>query len=276
MRGKRLALVFTAPSTRTRASFWSAACALGFDVTHFGPLDLQLSTGETWRDTGMVLAQYVDSIAVRTNGPQWQLEELAEVLPATINALTYEEHPTQAVADACALREHFGRLEGLAIAYLGPVNNTARALAILCSKTSGMTLDLYSPEGSGLDADELSNLNDHLALGAVRQWDCLPDSPSQVDVVYTTRWQSMGENPKAPDWKRLFAPFAVDESTLRKFGGATPAMFMHDLPAVRGLEVTSQVLDGPKSLTSIQARHKRSAAAASLLFANGASADVVK
>ena len=129
--GSRVGLVFTAPSTRTRISFWSAALTLGCDVLHLGPTDLQLITGETWFDTGTILASYLDVVVARTNGPQRELEELATRIPATINALTHEEHPTQAIADLCAMQEHFGDIENLRLAYLGVVNNTARSLALL-------------------------------------------------------------------------------------------------------------------------------------------------
>ncbi|SCL30812.1 Aspartate/ornithine carbamoyltransferase, carbamoyl-P binding domain [Micromonospora inyonensis] len=103
--GARVALIFTAPSTRTRSSFWSTAVQLGCHTLHFGASDLQVTTGETWADTGMVLAHHLDAAVVRTNGPQIELEALASELPATINAVTHDEHPTQAIADACALLE---------------------------------------------------------------------------------------------------------------------------------------------------------------------------
>lgn len=262
----RIGLLFMAPSTRTRLSFWNAARNLGCDILHLGPADMQITTGETWRDTGAVLAHYLDAAVVRTNGPQRELRELATTLPATINALTYEEHPTQAFADLCALREHFGNLEGLHIAYLGQVNNTARALALLICKTPGMSLDVYSPVGLGFDDDEIEALNNMSHRNAVRQLHHVPDAPHPVDVVYTTRWQSMGVAHEDPNWLSRLQQFAITESTMKKFSGSSEAMFMHDLPAVRGQEVSADVLDGRASLTSRQAFHKASAAAAALLW----------
>lgn len=265
--GMRIGLIFMTPSTRTRASFWAATRILGCDVLNLGPSDLQITTGETWLDTGAVLMHYLDAVAVRTNGPQYELREMASKIPATINALTYEEHPTQAFADSCALREHFGSLEGLRVAYLGQVNNTARALALLICKTPGMKLDVYSPSGLGFEDDEISALNKISARSAVCQLDHVPDNPDPVDAVYTTRWQSMGVAHNDPDWLSRFGPFAVTENTMKKFSGSTEAMFMHDLPAVRDQEVSSDVLDGRTSLAPRQAFYKAAAAAAALLWA---------
>jgi ornithine carbamoyltransferase len=266
--GTRVGLVFTAPSTRTRISFWSAALTLGCDVLHLSLADLQLSTGETWGDTGAILANHLDVVVARTNGPQGELAELAVHVPATINALTYEEHPTQAIADLCALREHFGNIENLRLAYLGEVNNTARALALLACKLPFGSLDVYSPDGLGFSAEEVESLNVISGGDIVRQHHKVPESPDSVDVVYTTRWHSMGDARWDQDWLSQFAQFAVTEDMMKRFRGSTEAVFMHDLPAVRGQEVTSDVLDGisTTSLVARQAYHKASAAASALLW----------
>lgn len=263
--GARVGLIFTAPSTRTRASFWSAATTLGCAVLSIGPADLQVNTGETWSDTGMVLANYLDALVVRTNGPQRELEELSAQLPATVNAVTYEEHPTQAIADLCALRDHFGSAEGLRLAYLGQVNNTARALTLLACKTPGMTIDLYSPAGLGYPDPDVERLNRLADRAAVRQFAEPPATPDPVDAVYTTRWQAMGVAHE-PGWLDQFAPFAVTKETMGRFSGGSEAVFMHDLPAIREQEATSEVIDGPLSLVSRQAYHKASAAAAALIW----------
>jgi ornithine carbamoyltransferase len=271
--GTRIGLVFTAPSTRTRTSFWSAALTLGCDVLSLGPADLQLTTGETWSDTGAILANFLDVVVARTNGPQRELAELAAHIPATINALTYEEHPTQAIADLCALREHFGNIENLRLAYLGEVNNTARALAFLVCKLPFKRLDVYSPDGLGFSADEIESLNAICGGDSVRQHHTVPASPDPVDVVYTTRWQSMGKLRHEQDWLSRFVPFAVTKDMMKRFSGSTEAVFMHDLPAVRGQEVESNVLDGicTTSLVTKQVHHKASAAASALLWSMGKS-----
>ncbi|MEH1098506.1 ornithine carbamoyltransferase [Micromonospora sp. CPCC 205561] len=266
--GSRVGLLFTAPSTRTRTSFWSAATTLGCHIIHFGPGDIQVSTGETWFDTGSVLATYLDAVVARTNGPQADLEEMATAMPAVVNALTKEEHPTQSVADLSALREYFGPDARPGIAYLGPVNNTARSLAQLVSLRDGMRLDVYSPAGHGLGEAELVELNRLAGREAVRQFDTIPAAPEPVDAVYTCRWQSMGSAPEGAGegWIEAFRPFAVSRETLRLFGDGKPAVFLHDLPAIRGQEATSDVLDGEGSLVARQVFHKRSAAAAALIW----------
>jgi ornithine carbamoyltransferase len=273
LNGTRIGLLFTAPSTRTRISFWSAALTLGCDVLHLGPADLQLCTGEQWSDTGMILANYLDVVVARTNGPQRELAELAVHVPATINALTYEEHPTQAIADLCAMREHFGNIENLRLAYLGEVNNTARALALLVCKLPFKRLDVYSPDGSGFSAKEVESLNAIRSSNTLRQHHEVPASPDPVDVVYTTRWESMGKPRRERDWLSRFAQFAVTRDMMKRFSGSAEAVFMHDLPAVRGQEVESDVLDGSSttSLVLKQVRHKASAAASALLWSMGKS-----
>ncbi|WP_314176422.1 ornithine carbamoyltransferase [Streptomyces winkii] len=271
--GAKVGLIFTAPSTRTRSSFWSAACALGCDTLHFGAADLQVGTGESWGDTGLVLDNYLDAAVVRTNGPQFELEQLAHSLTATVNALSYEEHPTQAIADLCALRGHFGPVgdggRALRLAYLGLVNNTARALALLCVKTPGLTLDVYSPADRGFPDEEIKSMNTMADRDVVRQFDNMPAAPDAVDAVYTTRWQSMGVPYENADWADAFRPFAVTAQTMRRFSGGTEAVFMHDLPAIREMEATSEVIDGDLSLVRSQAFHKESAAAAALLWSLG-------
>lgn len=246
---------------------------LGCHVLHLGQSDLQLSTGETWGDTGAMLAHYLDIVVARTNGPQRELAELAVHVPATINALTYEEHPTQAIADLCALREHFGSVDDLRLAYVGVVNNTVRALALLVCKLPFGRLDVYSPEGSGFSGDELASLKALRDGVIVRQHDEVPAVPDPVDVVYATRWQSMGEASRDRDRLARFAQFAISREVMRCFSGTTEAVFMHDLPAVRGQEVTSDVLDGlgTTSLVQRQAYHKASAAASALLWSTGVS-----
>jgi ornithine carbamoyltransferase len=273
LNGTRVGLIFTAPSTRTRLSFWSTALTLGCEVLHLAEADLQLSTGETWGDTGTILASYLDVIVARTNGPQHELVELAAHVPATINALTYDEHPTQAIADLCALREHFGNIENLRLAYLGAVNNTARALALLVCKLPFKSLDVYSPKGLGFSAEEIDSLNAIRRGDPIRQHHEMPASPDSVDAVYTTRWHSMSQARQDQDWLEQFAPFAVTKDMMRRFSGSAEAVFMHDLPAVRGQEATSDVLDGASTISLVlrQAHHKASAAAAALLWSAGKS-----
>jgi ornithine carbamoyltransferase len=130
---------------------------------------------------------------------------------------------------------------------------------------------VYSPDGLGFPVEEVKALNAIRGEDVVRQHHDVPASPDPVDVVYTTRWQSMAEARRDREWLSRFAPFAVTKDMMRRFSGSTEAVFMHDLPAVRGQEVTSDVLDGISvtSLALSQVRHKASAAASALMWSMG-------
>ncbi|MGB3682763.1 MAG: hypothetical protein WA990_09800 [Rubrobacteraceae bacterium] len=271
LEGRRVGLLFSAPSTRTRAAFWRSATDLGSKVISFGPDDLQLSTGETWGDTGLVLAEYLDAVVVRTNGPLDEMRDLARCLPGTINALSKAEHPTQAVADYCAMHEHFGEVDGIRLAYCGEGNNTAAALALLMARVKSVRCDFYCPPGYGLDPSVVQAASETAmsSNGLIRTFDEIPDTPDRVDVVYTTRWQSMGVARIPSGWRSKFEPFRVDENLFARLGQPGRAVFMHDLPAVRGEEVSAEVLDGEHSIVRRQAHHKRTAAGAALLWSLG-------
>lgn len=268
--GVGVGLLFTKPSTRTRTSFWRAATHLGADVISFGPGELQLSTGESWTDTGDVLAQYLDVAIVRTNGPISDMRSLSCGLPATINAMSSSEHPTQALSDFVTISEHFGSLDRCRLAYFGEGNNTASALALLLSRMRGTKSDFYCPPDYGLDpAVVAAAFSQAERSGAVfLTHDEIPDNPEPADVVYTTRWLTMGVHHERPDWVQSFKPFQVDERLFEKFSGGDHTVLMHDLPAVRGQEV-SEILDGPRSIVLRQAHHKQTGAAAALLWALG-------
>ncbi|WP_158893576.1 ornithine carbamoyltransferase [Amycolatopsis anabasis] len=268
--GRSVGLLFSAPSTRTRTSFWRAAGDLGADVISYGPGDLQLSTGETWADTGRVLSEYLDAVVIRTNGPLDDMRTLAEHLPSTINALSIEEHPTQAIADYCALYEHFGKVEGTRLAYFGEGNNTAAALALLLTRIPGVRCDFYCPPGFGLDEATAALAGAGADWGSrFRMFDKVPDDPDPVDVVYTTRWESMGTKRGSADWRAAFAPFSVTAEVFARFAEPGRTVLMHDLPATRGEEVADDVLDADYSIVRRQAYHKRTAAGAALLWSLG-------
>jgi ornithine carbamoyltransferase len=270
LRGHGVGLLFTKPSTRTRTSFWRAATDLGADVIAFGPGELQLTTGESWSDTGDVLAQYLDAVVIRTNARIADMRTLAGGLPATVNAMSNCEHPTQALSDVITINEHFGHISGCRLAYLGEGNNTAAALALLLTRIPGTQSDFYCPPGYGLSDDVAAT-----ATRQARQYgaqfrfhDEIPAVPRPADVVYTTRWLTLGVE-RDSDWLPAFEPFRVDKQVFEKFADGDRTVFMHDLPAVRGEEVSGDVLDGPRSIALRQAHHKRTGAMTSLLWALG-------
>jgi ornithine carbamoyltransferase len=258
LRGRTVGVFFRKTSTRTRAGFTVGAGRLGATVVTFGPADLQTNTGETLEDTARTLAGYLDVLVMRTN------EDVAEMRAyaahpgmSVVNALSSDEHPTQALADLATLLEHFGRLEGLPLLYCGEGNKTAAALALAAARIPGMRLTLATPAGHGVDARKLAAARALAAEhGATVEETHDPGSlPAGVDVVYTSRWQEMGVEKPDPDWKTRFAPFRVTRALMERVSGPD-TVFMHDLPAVRGEDVDDEVLDGERSLAWVQAQYK--------------------
>jgi len=257
--GKVVGIYFRKPSTRTRSSFTVGAIKLGADTVTYGPGDLQLVTGETIQDTTRVLAGYLDALVIRTNESAAEMQALAEQdRMAIVNAMSQAEHPTQAVGDLSTIKEHFGRLDDIHVLYLGEGNNTAAALAYAVAQTPGMSITFVTPEGYGLNeailhqAHELARrhgagIDHHHAIGKL---------PSDVDVVYTTRWQTCGEAHNAANWREAFWPYRVTRLLMEQVSRPSGTKFMHDLPAVRGEDVENEVLDGPGSLAWRQAEHK--------------------
>ncbi|MFE0461703.1 ornithine carbamoyltransferase [Kitasatospora sp. NPDC058965] len=260
---------FKKTSTRTRTAFSSGTLRLGGDLLTYQPGDLQLNTGETLEDTGDVLSRMIDVLVARTAEPSADLRALAaQGRMPVVNAMSTEEHPTQALTDLTTLQRHFGRIEGLRVLYLGEGNNTASALALALSRYPGTELHLRTPEGYGLLTDYLDRATAQAAEhgSLVTERHDMADLPRDVDVIYTTRWQTTGTTKPDPDWRERFDPFQVRAEL---WEGSPKAVFMHDLPAHRGEEVTAEVLDGPTSIAFWQAGHKLTSAMAVLEWCAG-------
>ena len=267
LKGKIVGIYFRRSSTRTRTAFTVGAIRLGASTIAYGPNDLQIVTGETISDTARVLSGFLDALVIRTNDPIAEMEIFAgQNDMAVINAMSENEHPTQAIADLTTLREEFGRLNGVHVLYLGEGNNTVAALALAVSQTPGMQLTVMTPEGYGLDsallekAAGLAKKNGAL----VEQHHDMNNVPKSVDAVYATRWQTMGVPKADPNWLELFAPYRVTPDIMRNVSKPSGTIFMHDLPAVRGGDVLDEVIDGPQSRAFRQAQHKLSSAMAIL------------
>jgi ornithine carbamoyltransferase len=263
--GCAIGILFTKPSTRTRTSFWAGATRLGADVITFGSGELQLSTGESIEDTARVLGEYIDALVIRTNGDVQEMRRLSHNGKlAVVNALSSDEHPTQAVADLATLAEAFGDLGGRHLLYVGEGNSTAAALALATALTPGFRLSLVCPGGYGLP-EQLSATLGELSRGPhqVSQYESFDEVSGPVDALYTSRWQTMGVPKADPDWLPAFKGYQVDTALLERFSGPD-TVFLHDLPAVRGQEVEDAVLDGPSSRAWRQSHHKMTAAMAIL------------
>jgi ornithine carbamoyltransferase len=253
--GKTLALVFEKPSLRTRVSFHVAMRHLGGDCIYLSPPEVGLGDRETPADVARVLSRYVDCIAART----FRTETITEIAQwasiPVINALSDGEHPCQALADLLTVREMKGGLKGITLAFIGDGNNVANSLS-LGAAMSGMHFRIASPEGYEMPAD-VSRQAEDLAATSGGSFQAMHDPAEAVadaDVVYTDVWASMGQEHEAAQRKEYFAAYKVDAKLMAR--AKNDAIFMHDLPAHRGDEVTDEVIDGPQSVVFDQAENR--------------------
>ncbi len=272
LEGKTVGIYFRRSSTRTRTAFAVGAMKLGANIIQYGPNDLQLVTGETIEDTARVLANFLDILVIRTNETLAEMRALAaQDQMAVVNAMSENEHPTQALADLTTIKEAFGRLNDLHLLYLGEGNNTAAALAFAVAMSEQMRLTLVTPEGYGLPESLLAQARVFARRSGaeITQHHDIAQLPTSVDVVYTTRWQTMGEPKADANWREKFAPYCVTPELMAHVSKPKGTIFLHDLPAVRGAEVLDEVLDGPQSLAFRQAKHKMTSAMAVLEWCAG-------
>ncbi|WP_320668641.1 ornithine carbamoyltransferase [Patulibacter defluvii] len=250
LRGRALAALFDKPSTRTRVSFEAAAHRLGMLPIMLRPDELQLGRGEPVADTARVLSAYAAAIVVRTFAQETVEEIAAAAEVPVINALTDEHHPCQALADLLTLRERFGRLDGLRLAYVGDGNNVTHSL-IEAGTLAGVTIDLACPAGYEPDPDVVSLARD--AGGAIEIHRHPATAVAGAHAVYTDVWVSMGDLDDA-DRQAALRPYRVDAELLAH--ARRDAIFLHCLPAHRGQEVEASVIDGPRSAVWQQAANR--------------------
>ncbi len=238
-------LVFEKPSTRTRLSFEVGIVELGGHPLILRSDELQISRGESLRDTALVLSRHLDAVGVRT-GPQAMLEELARYGSIPVfNMLTADHHPCQALADLLTLREAFGALEGLRLAYIGDGNNVARSLALLGTR-AGLEVVVASPAGYELEP----------GTGATLVRDPR-EAARGAHALYTDVWVSMGDEAQAAERRAALADYRIDDALLDL---ARPdAIALHDLPAHAGEEITAEVLYGSRQRIWDQVENRRHA-----------------
>ena len=228
--GATLGLYFAKHSTRTRVSFSVAIAHLGGSAIPLSPEELQISRGESLPDTARALSRYVDALAVRTHAHS-EIESWAEwaTIPV-INALTADEHPCQALADALTIRDRIGSLDGVRVAWVGDGSNVLVSLAEL-GKLLGYEVVAASP--SGYEAPGVETVIDPR------------EAVAGADVVVTDTWISMGQEEERDQRLRDLEPYRVDAALLAH---ADEAVFvMHCLPAHPGEEITADVLYGTRS-----------------------------
>ena len=253
--GRTLGMIFQKPSTRTRVSFEVGIAQLGGTGLYLSAGDLQLGRGETLKDTATVLSRYLDAIMIRTFA-QEDVEELARhaSIPV-INGLTDSSHPCQALADVMTIRERLGRLEGVAVAYLGDGNNVCASLMVAAAKL-GMNFRAATPKGyePSREAVEIAR---EAAAESGATIDLLADpheAAAGADVLYTDVWTSMGQEDERERRLRDLAGFGIDAELM---GLANKdAIVLHCLPAHYGEEVTEEVLYGPQSAVWDEAENR--------------------
>jgi len=267
---KSLALLFLKPSLRTRLSFELAMVQLGGVSRFIAPTEVGLGTRESVPDVARTLGCYVDGVVARVFA-QATADELAAHCPVpVINGLSDDEHPCQIVADLLTVRERFGRLAGLTVAYVGDSNNVTASL-LLAAPRLGVHVRVASPAGYEPRADLLARADTDAREGA--RIEVVRDPAAAVanaDAVYADSWYSMGQEHEATKRRAIFRDYQVNEALLAR--APARAVAMHCLPAHRGDEITDGVLDGPQSIAFQQAENRLHAQKAILLLLLGGAA----
>lgn len=255
---------FAEPSTRTRLSLAAAVTRLGGTVQVVGPTELQVDRGETIEDTAAVISRYARAFTIRTFDDDDVRRFAAAATIPVINALSDTHHPLQALADLQTLRQHFGSLEGLKVAYVGDGNNVCHSLLEACA-LAGVDISVATPPGFE-PQQRIVELAESIAERSGSVARTMHDPYLAVygaHAVYTDVWLSMG-TPESERNARISAlqPYRVDQALL--FLARDDAVFLHCLPAHRGEEVTADVIDGPRSLVFDQAENRMHTAVAVL------------
>ncbi|HNT72847.1 MAG: ornithine carbamoyltransferase [Methanothrix sp.] len=249
--GKSLAAIFEKPSTRTRVSLEVAMTDLGGHALYLSSKDLQLGRGETIADTARVLSRFVSGIAARVYDHN-TIEELGRYAAVpVINALSNVEHPCQILADLMTMRERFGRLAGLKVAWVGDGNNVCNS-TILAAAMMGMEMAVAAPPGYEPDRkilDQAESLGGRTVVVADPV-----EAVRGADVVSTDTWISMGDEAEAAKRVEAFRRYQVNSDLLRH--ASSEAIVLHCLPAHRGQEITDAVMDGPRSAILDQSENR--------------------
>jgi ornithine carbamoyltransferase len=239
--GRSIALVFERPSTRTRLSFDVGVAELGAHPVVLRGDEMQLSRGESIADTARILSRMVDAVVIRSGSHQRVAELAAAADIPVVNALTPLHHPCQAIADLLTLRERFGDLAGLRLAYVGDGNNVARSLAVF-GELAGIEVVVAAPADYQLEETHRVKLTSDPRAAA-----------DGADALYTDVWVSMGDEDEDRR-RRDLAPFRLDADLLD--AAKEGAVVMHCLPAHPGDEITADVLYGPQSVVWDQAENR--------------------
>ena len=255
LEGKALAMIFQKSSTRTRVSFDVGMYQLGGRPIFLSSSDLQMGRGEPISDTAKVLSRFVDGIMIRAieHDDVVELAEYSDV--PVISGLTNLEHPCQALADMLTIKEHLGEFKGKKLCFVGDGNNVCNSL-LLITAILGMDMSVACPEGYEPNEDILKKA-EKLASennAKITITSDIKEAVSNSDAIYTDVWVSMGDEAEEAKRQKDLRPYQVNEELMSY---ANPdAIFMHCLPAIRGEEVTSEVIDGPQSVIYDEAENR--------------------
>ena len=265
LKDKTLAMIFQKSSTRTRVSFDVGMYQLGGRAIFLSSNDLQMGRGEPISDTAKVLSRFVDGIMIRAieHDDVIELAKYSDV--PVISGLTNLEHPCQALADMLTIKEHLGDWKGKKICFVGDGNNVCNSL-LLIAPLFGMDMSVACPEGYEPSKEILKTAKEYADENntEITVTDDIGVALENVDVVYTDVWVSMGDEAEAKQREADFAPFQVNSDLMNIANDG--AIFMHCLPAIRGQEVTSEVIDGPQSVVFDEAENRMHAQKAVLYY----------
>ena len=255
LRGKTLGMIFQKPSLRTRVSFEMAMKHLGGDAIMLGPQEIGLGVRESVPDVARVLSRYVQGIMARVFDHKDVLELAENSRVPVINGLSDDYHPCQALADMLTIREDYGRLQGLKLAFVGDGNNVAASVALACAHY-GIEFSIATPEGYEMKApirEQAYAIAERNGVGL--EMHTRPQAAvADADVIYTDTWVSMGQEAEAAERVDEFNTFQVNTGLLRHAN--SKAIVMHCLPAHRGDEITDEVMDGTRSRVFEQAENR--------------------
>ena len=248
LKNQTLAMIFNKASTRTRVSFEVAMRQLGGSSINLNPNDTQIGRGEPIIDTARVISSMVDAIMIRTDAHS-KLQEFANYSSVpVINGLTDDYHPCQLLADLQTLKELRGDIKGCTIAWVGDGNNVCHSF-MNAARIFGFQLNIATPVGYEPAPDVIQKNSAAIALS-----NNASESVAGADVVVTDTWASMGQEDELKERKQIFAEFCVDEALMAI--AEKDAIFMHCLPAYRGLEVSEAVIEGPQSAVFQEAENR--------------------
>ena len=251
--GQTLAMIFEKPSLRTRVSFSVAVTHLGGNGLLLRDEEVGLGKREPVQDVARVLSGMCDGIMARTFQHQLILDLAKFSTVPVINGLTDYSHPCQALADLMTLEEHFGQLNGLTMAFVGDGNNVARSLSVACGKF-GMKFIMSAPGGYELPTDDMDRIMSQVPEMDFETVTDPKEAVRNADVIVTDTWVSMGQEEEKARRMKDFSGYRVDGELL----AAAPdrAVVLHCLPAYRGLEISEEVFEGPRSLVFKEAENR--------------------